>query len=280
MKLIRSAKRLREALERARAHGKRIGFVPTMGCLHEGHLSLVRSARRENDIVVVSIFVNPTQFGPREDFKRYPRSLTHDRRLLSREQTAYLFVPSRATIYPNGFSDFVDPGPMARYLCGPKRPGHFRGVATVVKRLFEIVEPHAAYFGLKDYQQARIVQDMADRLGGFVKVRTCPLVRESDGLAMSSRNRYLSKQERTRARSLYRSLREAKKRIGLGERNSSEVKSAVRKILLHEVDTIDYIEAVDPSTCAPKKQVQPPVLVAIACYIGSTRLIDNILIRR
>ena len=280
MKVIKSPRRLNQILHALREKGKRIGFVPTMGYLHTGHLSLVRCARRENDVVVVSIFVNPTQFGPREDFKRYPRDLGRDKMLLKDERVGYLFVPSRTSIYPKGFRNFINPGLTARYLCGPKRPGHFRGVATVVNRLFETVEPHAAYFGRKDYQQARIIEDMVHRLRLPIKIRMCSIVREADGLAMSSRNRYLSRKERILARSLYQSLMAAKKLIHLGERHAQNIKDAMRKILINHVNKIDYVEIIDPVQCAPVKQIKLPVLAVIACYIGSTRLIDNLLIKR
>ncbi|MBI4367824.1 MAG: pantoate--beta-alanine ligase [Candidatus Omnitrophica bacterium] len=280
MKIIRSPKRLNQALFRARCQGKRIGFVPTMGSLHEGHLSLARRARKENDIVVVSIFVNPDQFGPREDFKRYPRDLKRDEALLKRVRVDYLLVPSSRSIYPKGFREFINPGPRARYLCGPKRPGHFRGVATVVNRLFTIVQPQAAYFGLKDYQQAKVIEDMVQRFALPVRIKTCPIVRESDGLAMSSRNRYLSKKERILARGLYQSLLEARRVIQSGHRSVSRIKRVVRGRLLNDVSKIDYVEMVDPESCAPVKRItKRPVLVAIACFIGTTRLIDNLLVK-
>ncbi len=279
MQLIKSARELTEYLSQARRSGKRIGFVPTMGYLHEGHLSLVRCARRKNDIVVVSIFVNPTQFGPREDFRHYPRNLSRDKKLLKSGRVDYLFVPSRSSIYPKGFKNFINSGPLARYLCGPKRPGHFRGVTTVVNRLFEIVKPHVAYFGEKDFQQARVIEETVRRLRLPVKIKTCPIVREADGLAMSSRNRYLSKRERISARSLYQSLLLAKQLIRSGERDTNRIKKAVRSVLTNHASKIDYIEVVDPKKLLPVKQIRRPVLIALACYLGSTRLIDNLLIK-
>lgn len=279
MQLIKSARKLTERLKSLRQSRKRIGFVPTMGCLHEGHLSLVRRARCENDIVVVSIFVNPTQFGPREDFKRYPRNLKRDKQLLKAEGADYLFVPSRSSIYPKGFRNFINPGPLARYLCGPKRPGHFRGVTTVVNRLFEIVKPHVAYFGEKDYQQARIIETMVHKLRLPVKIRTCPTVRESDGLAMSSRNRYLSKRERISARALYQSLLEARRVVRTGERKVGKIKRTVRDILTNHVSKIDYVEVVDLVKLVPLRRVRARTLVAVACYVGNTRLIDNLLVK-
>ena len=279
MKIIKSPNRLSDTLHTLRAQGKRIGFVPTMGYLHEGHLSLVRRARRENDVVVVSIFVNPTQFSPTEDFKHYPKDLEHDKQLLKREHIHYLFVPLKSSIYPKGFRDFVVPGPLARYLCGPRRPGHFRGVATVVKRLFEIVGPHTAYLGEKDYQQARIIEDIVRNFHLPVKVKTCPIVREKDGLAMSSRNRYLSKKERISARCIYQSLLGGCSLIRAGEHDAKKIKRAVREILSNHVTKIDYVEVVNPKTCVPVEQVKSPALIALACFVGQTRLIDNILVR-
>lgn len=280
MQLIKSAKRLTKRLSGLRRTGKRIGFVPTMGDLHEGHLSLVRHARRENDVIVVSIFVNPTQFGPQEDFKRYPRNLSRDQKLLKREHVDFLFAPSRASIYPKQFKEFVNPGPLARHLCGPKRPGHFRGVATVVKLLFGIVQPHAAYFGQKDYQQVKVIEDMVRRIHLPVQVKMCPIIRETDGLAMSSRNRYLSGKKRISARCLYQALLEGKRLVHLGERRVQSVKRAVRRVLMSHVDKIDYVEVVDPDKLSPLQRVRIPVLIAVACYIGSTRLIDNLLVKR
>ncbi|MBI4394751.1 MAG: pantoate--beta-alanine ligase [Candidatus Omnitrophica bacterium] len=280
MLTIKNPRELTSILNRDRDQGKRIGFVPTMGYLHEGHLSLIRSARKENGIVVVSIFVNPIQFGPYEDFKRYPRNLKMDQRLLKQARVDYLFAPSTNSIYPKGFRGFIDPGPLARYLCGPKRPGHFRGVATVVNRLFRIIQPDRAYFGAKDYQQAKIIEDMIRKFRLPIQMKICPIVREKNGLAISSRNQYLSKKERIRARSIYRSLTEARKQIRLGEQRAERIKKIIRQILLNYVDKVDYIEIVNPKTCAPIEQVKSSALLAVACYLGSTRLIDNLLVKR
>jgi pantoate--beta-alanine ligase len=279
MQVIKSHKKFKLVLNRLRQRAKKIGFVPTMGALHEGHLSLVRRARRENDVVVVSIFVNPTQFGPKEDFKRYPRNLRHDQKLLKSSRVDFLFAPSRTAVYPKGFRNLIEPGSRARYLCGPKRPGHFRGVATVVHRLFEMVKPDRAYFGQKDYQQARVIEEIVRQYKLPVRIKTCPIIREKDGLAMSSRNRYLTKKERTLAPSLYQSLLLAKKLIQRGEGNPKKIKEVIRKNLRGRVTKIDYVEVVDPKTCAPVRLIRGRVLVALACFIGSTRLIDNLLIK-
>ncbi len=280
MKIVKSLKQLNHIVNRFKKKGKRIGFVPTMGDLHEGHLSLVRRARRETDFVIVSVFVNPTQFGSKEDFKHYPRNLKRDKQLLSSEKVDYLFLPSRFSIYPKGFQNYLEPGLLAHPLCGAKRPGHFRGVVTVVNRLFEIVQPDYAYFGEKDYQQVKVIQDMVKTRNLSVHIRTCPIVREKDGLAMSSRNRHLSKTERIRARALSRSLKEAKKIIQGGRTNSSQVKKRIRTFLKSYVDKIDYVELADPNKLTPLKRLKPPILVVLACFVGPTRLIDNLVVKR
>ena len=279
MKEVRNPEALTKWVKAQKKRSRSVGFVPTMGALHEGHLSLVRTAKKENDLAAVSIFVNPTQFGPKEDFKHYPRNLKRDEKLLKRENVDFLFAPSRTSIYPKRFRNFINPGPAARYLCGPKRPGHFRGVATVVNRLFEMAKPDRAYFGQKDYQQARIIEEMVRRLKLPVRIKICPIIREKDGFAMSSRNFYLSKKERTLAPSLYRALLLAKKLVRAGEHSSEKVKKAIRHRLIGRVTKIDYIEVVDPKTCAPVQSVRGPVLAALACFMGSTRLIDNLLIK-
>lgn len=280
MKIIKNPKQLSETINRLHQQGKRVGFVPTMGYLHEGHLSLVRRARRENDLVIVSVFVNPIQFGSKEDLKRYPRNLNRDKRLLSLEQVDYLFLPKKETIYPKAFQDYIHPGEIARRLCGAKRPGHFRGVATVVNRLFEIVHPDRAYFGQKDYQQIKVIQEMVRQRNWNVQIKTCPIVREKDGLAMSSRNAYLSKQERIRARAIYQSLFQAKKLIQLGETDASLVKKETQRYLKPYVSQVDYVDLVDPEKLQPVKRIRFPLLMAVACYVGRTRLIDNLLIKR
>ena len=293
MQVIQSPKKLSKTLERLREKGKRIGFVPTMGFLHEGHLSLVRRARLENDCVAVSIFVNPAQFGPKEDFKRYPRNLKQDQKLLLKERVDFLFVPTVKEIYPphlspfpqgegmgEGVVQYINPGPLARYLCGPKRPGHFRGVATVVNRLFQIVRPHIAYFGAKDFQQARIIQEMVRRLKLPIRIQICPIVRDRDGVALSSRNRYLSRKERIFARSLHESLCLARKLIRRGETNAAKIKEKMKQVLLYRVTKIDYVEVADPVRLVPLRRVGKEGLVAVACFVGKTRLIDNLLIKR
>ncbi len=281
MKTIKNAKVLGRTVDGFRKRGERIGFVPTMGALHEGHLSLVRKAARENDRVIVSIFVNPLQFGPREDFRKYPRRFEADTRLLRREPVDILFCPSVSEVYPAGRRQkYLNPGPFAKPLCGRKRPGHFRGVVTVVKRLFDMTRPDRAYFGRKDYQQFKVIEGMVSRHRMPVEVIGCPLVRDRDGVALSSRNRYLSGTGRRRARSLYRALCRARRMIKKGIREPEAVQQAMKEILATQVDKIDYVEVVDPATLKPVRQIKGPVLAAVACFVEGTRLIDNLLITR
>jgi len=260
--------------------GEPLGFVPTMGYLHEGHLSLVRRARQECASVVVSIFVNPTQFGPNEDFKKYPRDLAKDSSYLERAGVDCLFYPVAEDVYPPGYRTYVEVHGLQDRLCGKSRPGHFRGVATVVLKLFNIVQPDRAFFGAKDAQQVLIIERMAKDLNLGVEVVTCPLIREADGLALSSRNAYLSSEERRAALVLSKSLRAAEEMVRAGERDPSKVVAAMRSMIKAEPTArVDYIEAVDPLNLDPVAELRGEVLVALAVFIGSTRLIDNIRIR-
>jgi pantoate--beta-alanine ligase len=270
-----------KALARSWARaGKRIGLVPTMGYLHEGHLSLVRESRRRADVTVVSIFVNPTQFGPNEDYKKYPRDLAKDAAYLERGGVDCLFHPEAAEVYPPGYRTYVEVEGLQDRLCGRSRPGHFRGVATVVLKLFEIVRPDLAFFGAKDAQQVLIIGRMAADLDLDVEVVTCPLVREADGLALSSRNAYLSPEERQAALALSTGLRWAEKAVAAGEREAGRLVAGVRSILETEpLARIDYVEAVDPGTLEPVAEVRGEVLLALAVFIGATRLIDNVRLR-
>ena len=279
MQIIKLPSELTTRALKARRAGKRVGFVPTMGYLHTGHLSLVRRAASENDVVIVSIFVNPKQFGPNEDFGRYPRNLKRDLWLLAREKVDYVFVPSVSAIYPRSFRAFVNPGPLARGLCGPARPGHFRGVATVVKRLFEIARPHSAYFGQKDYQQARIIQEMSKRLALKVRVVICPIIREKDGLAMSSRNVYLTPAERKRARTISESLRFGHRLILAGIDDAEIIREAILRYLKLGADRVDYVDIVDVKRLKPLRKIRGKGVMAVACRVGRTRLIDNLLIQ-
>ncbi len=279
MKVIRSTARLQKTIAQLRARRKSIGFVPTMGALHEGHLFLVRKARRENRVVVVSLFVNPLQFGPHEDFKRYPRNLIRDRRLLSGTKVDYLFIPNIRSFYPPGFQTFVEVTELSRGLCGKFRPGHFRGVATVVTKLFNVVRPHRAYFGAKDYQQAVLIRRMAKDLNFDIGIKILPTVRDQEGLALSSRNAYLSGQNRARAQAIPHALAWMKEEVRAGKRNLSALRSRVLRRLHQSLDRVDYVEMVEPESLKPVKRIQGPFVVAVAGWVGKTRLIDNAIIR-
>jgi pantoate--beta-alanine ligase len=248
-----------------------------MGYLHEGHLSLIRESKGRADITIVSIFVNPIQFGPEEDFKKYPRDLGKDSAYLQKSGVDCLFFPDAAEMYPPGYRTFVDVQGLQDRLCGRSRPGHFRGVATVVLKLFNIVRPDLAFFGAKDAQQVLIIKRMADDLNLDLEVVTCPIVRESDGLALSSRNAYLSPEERKAARVLSMSLRRAEQAVAAGERDAAKIIAGIRTAVEAEpLARIDYVEAVDPTSLELVAEIRGNVLVALAVFIGSTRLIDNI----
>ena len=259
-----------------RAEGLRVGFVPTMGALHEGHLSLVREARRRCDRVVVSIFVNPLQFGPNEDLDAYPRDLEGDSRLLEDAGADALFFPSKETLYPAEHRTRVRVCELTEPLCGRSRPVHFEGVTTVVAMLFQVALPHAAFFGKKDYQQWRVLERMAQDLLMPVEVVGLPTVREPDGLAMSSRNAYLDDEQRARATALSRGLRAAKAEVVGGERDARAVEAAARAVIEPAVDRLDYLEARDAKSLATIDRVERPAVLAVAAFIGKTRLIDNI----
>ena len=279
MKIVRSIREIKSELIRCRNKGRAVGFVPTMGYLHEGHLSLIRKARQGNDIVVVSIFVNPVQFGPDEDYGEYPRDLRRDARLCKKAGADYIFYPKVKAMYPKAYSTFVSVEGLTRNLCGKFRPGHFRGVTTVVAKLFNIVKPDAAYFGQKDAQQAIVIKRMAEDLDMGIRVEVMPTVREKDGLAMSSRNSYLSSDERKRAATIYRALQLARDLIKLEDKDARGIIREMRKMLAPVATKIDYVSIVDPRTLKDVKTIKGEVLVAMAVWIGQTRLIDNILTR-
>ncbi len=259
--------------------GKTVGFVPTMGALHEGHLSLIRKARKDNDVAVVSIFVNPTQFGPNEDYDRYPRTFKEDLKKLEKEGVDFLFYPSNKDMYPEGYETYVELEKLPNHLCGLRRPGHFRGVATVVTKLFNIVFPTTAYFGQKDYQQALIIKKMVRDLNIPVKIEVLPIVREKDGLAMSSRNSYLTPEEREKATVLYRALQEGKRVILSGENDAKKVIIAMKKVFNEVPEAeIDYVAVVDPQTLEDVDFIEGDVLLAVAVFLGNARLIDNELV--
>jgi pantoate--beta-alanine ligase len=277
MKVVDSVAGMKALARQWKKSGKRIGFVPTMGYLHEGHLNLVRESKKAADVTVVSIFVNPTQFGPREDFKKYPRDLEKDSAYLAQAGVDCLFHPDVAEIYPPGYRTYVEVHGLQDRLCGRSRPGHFRGVATVVLKLFNIVGPDLAFFGAKDAQQVLIIEKMASDLDLDVEIVTCPIIREADGLALSSRNAYLGPGERRAALVLSASLRKAERAIGAGERDAAGIIAGIRALVEAEpLARIDYIEAVDPSTLEPVAELHGDVLIALAVFVGSTRLIDNI----
>ena len=272
---------MRAASRQARHSGKRLGFVPTMGALHEGHLSLVRTAREATDVVAASIFVNPTQFGPKEDLAKYPRSFERDCELLEREGVELLFAPSVEEMYPSGAVTWVVVDDLSDKLDGRSRPGHFRGVTTVVSKLFHIVEPDIAFFGQKDAAQAAIIRRMVRDLNLPVEVAVCPIVREPDGLAMSSRNAYLDPEQRKSALVLHRSLTRVQELIHQGEASADVLASHGRSEFAAEPSVrLDYFEIVNPDTLEPIKDISNGGLIAVAAYVGSTRLIDNLLITR
>ncbi|RMF42584.1 MAG: pantoate--beta-alanine ligase [Planctomycetota bacterium] len=267
-------------VDHLRRQGARVGFVPTMGALHEGHLSLVRRSREDCDATVVSIFVNPTQFGPHEDFSRYPRTFESDCAALRDLGVDFVFAPSAEELYPAGFSTYVQPPKVAERLEGKCRPGHFRGVATVVLKLFHIIPATAAYFGQKDYQQLLVIQHMVDDLNVPIRVVGCPIVREPDGLAMSSRNRYLSQAEREAALSLWKALTAAQSALSSGQRDARELEQLMQTTLYTQgADRIDYAVVADPASLEPVSQVDRPAIALVAAHVGKTRLIDNLLLQ-
>lgn len=279
MKTVTSIAAMKSAARELKARHQTIGFVPTMGFLHEGHLSLVRECRRSADAAVVSIFVNPLQFGPQEDFKQYPRDLERDAALLEREGVDFLFCPEAGEMYPEDFRAVVEVARLQDKLCGRSRPGHFRGVVTVVLKLFDIVQPDFAFFGQKDAQQAIIIQKMVEDLNLDVKINVLPTVREKDGLAISSRNTYLSAEERQAALVLRRSLGEAERMVEIGERRAEVIAGRMREIIAQEpLAWIDYAEIVDLKELNPLDRIDQASLAAVAVYIGKTRLIDNVIL--
>ena len=276
MKICATIPEARAACRDARASRKRLGLVPTMGALHEGHLSLVRAAKAQCDAVAVSIFVNPTQFGPTEDLSKYPRQFDRDRQLLEKEGIEILFAPSVDEIYPDGAVTWVLVEGLSEKLDGRSRPGHFRGVTTIVAKLFHIIEPDAAFFGQKDAAQLAVIRRMVRDLNFPVEIVACPIVREPDGLAMSSRNAYLNREERGRALVLRRSLQQVQQEFQAGERIAAKLISAAKEVFAREPQVVlDYFEIVDPDTLDPVERISQKTLVAVAAYVGSTRLIDN-----
>lgn len=277
METITEISRLRALVSEARKNGKSIGFVPTMGFLHAGHRSLMVRARQENDLVVTSVFVNPTQFGPNEDYESYPRNPEADRALMEGVGVDAAFFPTVQELYPAGYETYVNlEGELTRGLCGASRPGHFKGVTTIVAKLFNLVQPDRAYFGQKDAQQVAVIRRMVTDLNIPVEVVACPIVREADGLALSSRNTYLSSHERQDALVLSRSLKAAEAAVSTGERSAAAVHSLIcRTIATVPFATAEYIEIVDADSLKSLERIEGRVLIALAVKIGRTRLIDN-----
>ena len=277
MKIITSPEDMQKTALALRRAGKRIGLVPTMGFLHEGHMALVKLARRRADVVVLSIFVNPTQFGPNEDFGRYPRDFERDRAMCEAAGVDIIFNPAPDAMYPAGYSVYVEENALSKGLCGASRPGHFRGVLTVVAKLFNLTLPDTAVFGQKDAQQARLIRQMARDLNFPVIIVLAPIIREADGLAKSSRNTYLAPAERREALCLQQALKTARRLYREGERDARRIGAAMQAGIEQMPSArVDYIAIVDADTLQPVQRLDPPALVAIAVYIGKTRLIDNL----
>ena len=273
---IRDLREMQAWSDRARREGKRIVLVPTMGFLHEGHLSLVRQGRTNGDCLVASIFANPAQFAPSEDFDSYPRDLERDVRLLKEERVDLLFNPTAEDMYPRGYQTYVDVEQVSQPLCGARRPGHFRGVGTVVLKLFNIVRPHVVMFGLKDYQQVQVIRRMLEDLNLDVEIVACPTVREPDGLAMSSRNRYLEPAEREAALCLQSALGRAEALVRAGETVARRIREAVvEEIARQPLARLEYADLCDPRELHPVAEVKGPTLLALCAWVGKARLIDN-----
>lgn len=281
MLVIKTKDELKKIIKEYKREGKKVGFVPTMGYLHEGHLSLVAEAKKNSDIVVMSIFVNPIQFGPNEDFDKYPRDFARDEKMAADAGTDIMFYPSVAEMYTSDFQTYVDVERVSKNLCGAKRAGHFRGVATVVLKLFNIVNPDVAVFGIKDAQQVRVIEKMVEDLDVDIKIIRGEIVREHDGLAMSSRNKYLSQEERIEALCLRKTLLHLAEKINSGERNGDALIDCAQNFLKENKynPKIDYIEIVNFKTMEPLLDIKGEVLIAVAFFIGKTRLIDNILLK-
>ncbi len=280
--VLRTSQQMQKSVMKYKSKGKRIGFVPTMGALHEGHASLIQKSVHDNDVTVVSIFVNPLQFGPQEDFSKYPRTFKNDKEICEKMGADIIFLPDSGSFYGKNFHTYVDVEEITEPLCGHSRPGHFRGVTTVVAKLFNTVLPDHAYFGQKDYQQLTVIKKMVKDLDFPIKIIACPIVRDKDGLALSSRNRYLTPDERGRALCLSSSLQTAKRMVKTGERNALKIIKIVRKSIKESIiktDRIDYISLVDAETLEEVPDIKKQSLLAVAVHIGKTRLIDNILLR-
>jgi pantoate--beta-alanine ligase len=280
MEVIATVKEMQRRSEQLRQEGRAIAFVPTMGYLHEGHLALMREGKDRGDALIISIFVNPTQFGPEEDYERYPRDMQQDLKLAQKVGVDIVFTPSAHEMYPDGFQTYVEVERVTQNLCGISRPGHFRGVTTVVAKLFNIVKPHLALFGQKDYQQLVTIKRMVEDLNMDIEVIGIPTVRERDGLAMSSRNTYLSPKKRKEAARLYRALRKGEDLFRQGEKNTASILTTVRGIIEEAKPTaIDYIKICDAHTLEDIEEIKGEAIIALAVQIGKTRLIDNLILK-
>lgn len=275
-RVITTSQEMQQTALQLRASGQRIGLVPTMGALHEGHLSLVRAAKGDCDVAIATIFVNPTQFGPREDFSKYPRTLENDLALLDSASCDLVFAPAPDQIYPPGFSTYVEPPAVAKPLEGVFRPDHFRGVCTVVLKLFNLVPSDVAYFGRKDYQQSLVIRHLARDLDLPLQISVCPIIREPDGLALSSRNRYLSPDERRQSLALSSALKRVSKAFAQGERSAAALSTLMQETLLAAgIERIDYATVVNAQTLEDIDRIEQLSVALIACHVGTTRLIDN-----
>jgi len=279
MRIVKSLKHLRQILNEVRHRGQKIGFVPTMGYFHEGHISLMRRAKNEGCFCVVSIYVNPKQFGPKEDLNRYPRDIKRDATMIQKENVDILFIPSDNDVYPNCYLTYIDVERISNTLCGKYRPGHFRGVTTIVAKLLNIIQPDLMYLGQKDAQQVVVLSQMVADLNFSTRIRVVPTAREKDGLAMSSRNVHLSVQERAQASILYRSLTNAVYCIQAGERSTLRIIGKIQRTITQQsIGKIQYVACVDAQTLEPLRIIKGKVLIALAVYFGKTRLIDNVII--
>ncbi len=279
MRIVKTIRALRVLVKTARMRGCKVGFVPTMGFLHQGHASLMRQSKKENDVTVLSIFVNPMQFGPKEDLKNYPRDIKKDEKLAKKENVDIIFYPSVDEIYPTGFLTNVEVADLSDRLCGASRPGHFKGVTTVVLKLINIVSPDVMYLGQKDAQQAFIIRRMVEDLNVPVDIKVMPTVREKDGLAMSSRNSYLSEEERKQAPVIFNALNVAKKKIQAGERRAVKIIGVIRSLIeTQSSGVIDYIQCVNTQDLLPVSRISGEVLIALAVKFGRARLIDNVIV--
>ncbi|MCX5677874.1 MAG: pantoate--beta-alanine ligase [Candidatus Omnitrophica bacterium] len=280
MKLVDGISRMTTLVKMLKKEGKTIGFVPTMGYLHEGHVSLVKAARKHTDVVIMSIFVNPLQFGPKEDYEKYPRDIKRDEAMAGDAGVDVIFYPSVKDMYPEGYATYVNVESLTDSLCGASRPGHFKGVTTVVAKLFNIVKPDVAYFGQKDAQQAAVIKKMVRDLNMDIEIKSVPIIRETDGLAMSSRNVYLSEDERRQALVLNQSLEKALSLVKAGERDPANVIKAMKELIARKpLVKVDYISIVDAKDLKDLSSISGEVLVALAAFVGKTRLIDNTIIK-